>query len=128
MAQQSNQAASAAKDASTKLNDVATQLGGALKDAASQAYESTTQKADDLAANLGGSIRQFGDRIKENSPGGMLAGASEAVADRVKWGGEYLEQAKFSGASDDLAELIQRNPIPAVLIAFGVGWFLSRRI
>lgn len=128
MAEQSHQAAAAKKDAATTLNDVASQVGGALKDAANQAYESTAEKADNLTANLGGSIRQLGDRIKENAPQGMFAGASQAVADRVKRSGEYLEEAKLSGASDDLAELIQRNPIPAVLIAFSIGWFLARRI
>lgn len=115
-------------EAIRSASDAASQVGGAIKDAANQAFTATTKKADDVAANLGGSIRQFGDRIQANSPDGYLGCAAEAVADRVKRGGEYLEDAKFSGATDDLAELIRRNPIPAVLIAAGLAWFLERRI
>jgi ElaB/YqjD/DUF883 family membrane-anchored ribosome-binding protein len=28
----------------------------------------------------------------------------------------------------DLAQLIQRNPIPSVLIAAGLGWFVGRKL
>jgi hypothetical protein len=50
------------------------------------------------------------------------------VAKSVKDGGDYLEHAKLSGVTEDIAQLVRRNPIPAVLIAIGLGWFAAHKL
>ena len=39
-----------------------------------------------------------------------------------------MEEAKLSGITEDIAKLIRRNPIPAVLIAIGLGWCAAGRL
>ncbi len=58
----------------------------------------------------------------------MLGNASQAVAQSVKDGGKYIEDAKLSGIAENVAQLIRRYPIPAVLIGIGFGWFLGRKL
>ena len=111
--------------AANKVCDAANSVG----EMASQAVSEVGRKADDLVASAGIGIQGLGDRISKTTPhNGMLGAASQAVAKTVKDGGEYLEGAKLSGITEDVAHLIRRNPIPAVLIAVGLGWFAARRL
>jgi hypothetical protein len=58
----------------------------------------------------------------------MLGRASGAVADALDRGGRYIEEKKISGMAGDVTDVIQRNPIPAVLVALGLGFFLGRAL
>jgi len=127
VAHSSRSTAQMSRNASETLNQIADQVGGAIKNVAGQAYAATTQRADAVTANLGGQLSELGDRVHANSPDGYLHCASEAVANNMKRGGDYLQTAKVSGIADDLANLIKRNPVQAALIALGVCWFVSRR-
>ncbi|MBC7819097.1 MAG: hypothetical protein IAG10_19580 [Planctomycetaceae bacterium] len=96
---------------------------------ASQAACDVGKKADDLTASAGIGIQGLGDRLsKSASQTGVLGSATQAVAKTVKDSGEYLEGAKFSGMTEDVAELIKKNPIPAVLIGIGLGWCAARAL
>ena len=67
-------------------------------------------------------IQGLGDRLSKSAPQtGVLGNASQAVAQTVKDGGKYIEGAGLSGMTEDLAQLIRRNPIPAVLIGILLG-------
>jgi len=55
----------------------------------------------------------------------MLGTAGEKVAEGLEAGGRYLEEKGLSGIGDDLAGLIKRNPIPAVLIGIGIGYLIA---
>lgn len=124
-----NQAANKVCDAANSVGEMASQAGCAVGTMASQAVSEVGRKADDLVASAGIGIQGLGDRISKTTPhNGMLGTASQAVAKTVKDGGEYLEGAKLSGITEDVAHLIRRNPIPAVLIAVGLGWFAARRL
>jgi hypothetical protein len=96
---------------------------------ASQAVCDVGKKADDLTASAGAGMKQVGERISRSVPQeGMLGSASQAVARTVREGGEYLEEAKFSGLAKDLAHVVRQNPIPSVCLALGLGWLLARRL
>lgn len=124
-----NQATNNVREAAASVGEMASQAGCAVGSMASQAVCDVGRKADDLTANAGLRIQGLGDRISKNAPHtGVLGNASQAVAKTVKDGGEYLEGAKFSGLTEDVAHLIRRNPIPAVLIAIGLGWFAARKL
>lgn len=122
--------------AGTAIGAMVSQAGSAVGSVASQAGSMASQaasdvgrKADDLTASAGVGIRHLGDRLDRSGPQeGVLGSASHAVAKTVRDGGEYLEDAKLSGVTRDVAQLIRQNPIPAVCIAIGLGWLMARKL
>ena len=124
-----NQAAGNAKDAAASVGEMAGHAASAVGAMASQAACDVGKKADDMAASAGIGIQGLGDRLSQNIPhSGVLGSTSQAVAQSVKDGGKYIEEAKLSGMTEDLAQLVRRNPIPAILIAVGLGWFVGRKL
>ncbi len=120
---------SMASHAAAAVGDMASQAGTALGAMASHAACDAGKRADDLTSSAGIGIQRFGNEIDRNGPQkGVLADASHAVAKTVRNSGEYLEDAKLSGVTKDLTQLIQRNPIPAVCVAIGLGWFIARKL
>jgi ElaB/YqjD/DUF883 family membrane-anchored ribosome-binding protein len=106
-----SQTASLAKDAATSMGEMASQVAAAAG-----------KEADHLTASAGTGIKKLGDLIGEKAPhDGMLGSASQTVAKTLQEGGQYLEDAKLSGMADDLTKMIQRNPIPAILVGMGLG-------
>lgn len=121
------QAADKAKEAAVSMGEMARHATSAVGAMVSQAACDVGNKADDLTASAGVGIQELGDRLSEKSPPvGVLRGASQAVARTVKGGGAYLESAKLTGITEDVAQLIRRRPIPAILIAIGFGWTVAR--
>ena len=111
--------------ATNKAREVAASVG----EMASQAACDVGKRADELTVSAGIGIQEFGERLSKNAPhAGVLGSASQAVARSVKDGGEYLEGAKFTGLTEDVEMLIRRNPIPSVLIAIGLGWFVAHKL
>ena len=125
-------AASVGELASDAASAVGAMAGKAACDAgsmASQAACDVGKKADNLTASAGAGIQQWGDRLSKNAPHeGVLGSATQAVAKVVKDGGQYLEDAKLSGITEDIAKLVRKNPIQAVLIAIGLGWFAANKM
>jgi hypothetical protein len=116
-----------AKEAGAQAVDKAKEAVASVGEMASQGAAAFGKKADDLTATAGSDISKLGDRLSQNTPhAGMLGHASQAVAETIKEGGHYLEEAKLSGMADDVTKLIQRNPVPAVLIGIGIGFILGR--
>ncbi len=124
-----NQATNKAREVADSVGEMASQAGCAVGAMASQTACDVGRKADDLTVSAGIGIQGLGDRLSKNAPQtGVLGSATQAVAKSVKDGGEYLEGAKFSGMTEDVAQLIRRNPLPAVFIAVGLGWFVARKL
>jgi hypothetical protein len=123
------QAADNAKEAAASVGEMACHAASAVGGMASQAACDVGKRADELTASAGVGIQGWGDKLNKNGPhGGLLGGASEAVASTVKYGGEYVEHAKLSGMTEDVAQLIRKNPIPSICIAAGLGWFVGRML
>lgn len=122
-------AANHAKDAAASAGAMACHLGSAVGSIAAQAACEVGRTADDLTACAGVGIQQLGDELSKSAPqDGVLGNASQAVARTIKGSGEYVEQAKLSGMTEDVARVIRRNPISAILIAIGFGWFVGRKL
>lgn len=116
-----------AKEAGAQAVENAKEAVASVGVMASQAVAAVGKKADDLTATAGSDIKKWGDTLSEKSPhDGLLGHASQAVADTLKGGGHYLEDAKLSGMADDVTKLIVRNPVPAVLICLGIGFIMGR--
>jgi hypothetical protein len=123
------QAAGSAKEAAASVGEMACHAASAVGEMANQAACDVGKRADALTASAGVGIQGLGDQLSRNAPhSGMLGNASQAVASSVKHGGEYLEEHKLSGITEDVTELIRRNPIPAIFIAIGLGWFMARML
>jgi hypothetical protein len=58
----------------------------------------------------------------------MLGTAAQYAASGLSQTGRYMEEQGFSGMFGDLTDIIRRNPLPAVLIGLGVGFFLGRAL
>ena len=124
-----NQATNKAREAAASVGEMASHAACAVGSMASHAACDVGKKADDLTASAGIGIQELGDRLSKNTPhSGVLGSASQAVARSVKDSGEYLEGAKLSGMTEDFAQLIRKNPLPAVFIALGLGWFVARKL
>jgi hypothetical protein len=118
-----------AKEAAAAVGEMAGHAASAVGAMASQAACDAGKKADELAANAGVRIQGLGDQLSKNtSHEGMLGIASQALANTVTESGAYLERAKLSGIVESIAHVIRQNPIPAVLIGIGLGWFAARKV
>jgi len=112
-----------------QASDKAKDLAGNAAQTARSAAATVGHKADDLTERLGGSVASLGDTIRKNAPHeGYLGQAAEAVADTVESGGRYVQREGLSGMADDLTTLVKNNPIPALLVGFGLGFLLARII
>jgi len=124
-----SQASDWAGQAATSAGEAAMCANEVVNHAAAAVGAAISSKADDLVAKAGAGVNALGERISQQLPqDGMLGSASQAVANRVRQSGDYLQEEGLSGLSKDLSEAIRSNPIPAVLIALGIGWFIGRGI
>ncbi len=122
-------AADHAKAAATSAGDMAGHLGAAVGVLAGQAVGEFQREADELVTCTGATAQVLGDRMAESCPrDGVLGLPSQAVAQTLKSGGQYLEEAKASGITADVARAIRHNPVTAMLIALGLGWCLGRKL
>jgi hypothetical protein len=124
-----NQAADRAKEAAACVGEMATHAVSAASTMAGQAACDAGRKADDLTARAGAGMQTFADRLAKQAPQqGAFGTASQSAAQALQEGGQYLESAKLSGVAEDFANLVRQNPLPAILIAVGLGWFIGRKL
>ena len=123
------QTADSAKEAAASAGETAQHAVSSIAAMAGQTANDIGEKADELTASAGAAIQGLGDRLSNFAPQtGPLGSASQAVAKSVKDGGKYIEDAKLTGIAENIAQMIRRNPIPAVCIGIGLGWFLCRKL
>jgi hypothetical protein len=123
-----------ASSAAQSAGEMASSATQRVKDAASTAMQTAgdaasnvARRAEHTASNLGGGMRSLAGTLRENLPHeGMMGQASTAVADTLERGGRYLEEEGLERITSDLANVIRRNPIPALFIGIGVGYLIAR--
>jgi hypothetical protein len=123
-----------ASDIGHKAQETAAQAGAQAKDLASSVSQKVGdaasfvgKKAEETAAGLGGGMKSLGETIRAHAPAsGVAAAATTAVADSLETGGRYLKEQGLCGIGKDMTSLIQRNPIPALLIGVGAGFLLAK--
>jgi uncharacterized protein YjbJ (UPF0337 family) len=82
-----------------------------------------TSAAQDVASSMAETAGTAATKDQE-----MAAAAATAVTDTVAGAGTYLREKGVQTLPDDLAGLIRRHPVPALLIGLGIGWSLSRTL
>jgi ElaB/YqjD/DUF883 family membrane-anchored ribosome-binding protein len=111
--------------AGQKVQDVAHTASQKVQDVAHTAG----QKAEDATASFGSGLKTAAEKVRETAPHeGMLGRGAEAVASTLDRGGDYLREKNLHGMADDMAEMIKRNPIPALLLGIGLGFLLGRTL
>jgi len=117
------------KEAGAEVLGKAKEAAGAVGAMATETASAVGRKADDMTAAAGHEIKEFGETIGKKGPhDGMAGQASQAVADTIKGGGRYIEEAKLSGMAHDVEQVIKNHPIPALLVCFGIGYCVGRAL
>jgi len=97
------------------------------KQVASNVASNVAEKADSITSKVGDTMGTAADKIREYAPKeGMLATAANKAADTIASSGKYLSEEGFRGISSDLAEMIKKNPVPALLVGLGIGYLFAR--
>ena len=118
-----------AKEIGATVGDKAKEIGSAVGDKARELASTAGQKASNLTARVGGGMESLGESIREHTPHSGTAGAvASRVADNLERGGRYVREKELSGMADDLADVIRRNPVPAILVGVGLGYLIARAI
>jgi hypothetical protein len=74
-------------------------------------------------------LQSLAGTIREKLPqGGVIGGATSTLASGLENTGRYLQQEGLTGMTDDVTNLIRRNPLPAMLLGIGLGFVLARAI
>lgn len=123
------QAAGKAREAAACVGEMAGHAMAAASAMANEAASDAGKRADQFATRAGTEIHNWGDRLDQDGPrSGLLGNASQSVAHAFQESGQYIESAGLSGIRKDMATVIRRNPLPAILLAIGFGWFVGRKL
>jgi hypothetical protein len=107
--------------------DQARDAASSVADKAREAGAAASRTAENLTHRVGSGLESAADTIRDRGPNsGMFGNATKSVADSLESGGRYLQEEGLSGMADDFTQLIKRNPIPALLLAFAAGVLLAR--
>jgi ElaB/YqjD/DUF883 family membrane-anchored ribosome-binding protein len=125
-----------AKNIGERIGEGAKKFGEQAKTAASTATHKVEDaagfigdKAENAVGAVGSGMKSLSDTIREHTPHeGILGSASASVADTLETGGRYLEEHKIREMGEDVTNMIRRNPVPAMLVAVGVGFLLARAL
>jgi uncharacterized protein YjbJ (UPF0337 family) len=82
-----------------------------------------TNAAQNVASNVSETAGTVAAKAQE-----MVGAAAATVTDTVTGAGTYLQEKGVQALPGDLAGLIRRYPIPALLIGLGVGFILARSL
>jgi ElaB/YqjD/DUF883 family membrane-anchored ribosome-binding protein len=121
-----SQTANEAKDKAQHLMDKARDTASNIGDKARDTATALKDKADTTIATVGQKMTALGDTLHAKAPQeGVLGSAASSVADNLRAGGRYLQDHRLDDMGRDLTNLIRQNPIPALLVGFGVGCLLG---
>ena len=99
---------------------------GKVKEAAAGAATKVAQATSVVGEKIG----SLAGVIREKAPQQeTVRTAATAVANKLDAAGSYLQETDLGQVGGDLARLIRRYPLPALLIGLGIGylWGRSRR-
>lgn len=115
-----------ANQAGEYVSDQANKMASSAMDTAQSAGKYMGQRASDARHSVGSSIKSMGESIKSAAPEGMMHDAAYSLGDSIASTGQYLDEHGFSAMTEDLTNVIKRNPLPSVFIAAGIGFLLAR--
>jgi uncharacterized protein YjbJ (UPF0337 family) len=90
-----------------------------------QKYGMAKDKAEEQLNQFTSSSADWISQAKEKV-GQAVGQAKEKVTEVVKEGKEYFQNTNIPDMATDLRKLIERNPIPSVLLGLGLGFLIGR--
>jgi len=123
----SNDIRSNVEGAASQAGEKVQQGVSAAMNKAQDLAQTASQRVDEATASLGERVRSAGSSLRDRGPReGMLGSATGAVADSLEHTGRYIQEEGIVGMAEDVAELIRRNPIPAMFVGVGIGFMLAK--
>jgi hypothetical protein len=120
-----DKARDAARGAVESARDTATGVMDRARDVAGNVAD----KARDVAGNVADTARDWASgavgAVKDND---VVNKAGDYVSDAWESGSRYFQDHNFSDMAEDVAGVIRRNPIPAMLVGVGLGFILARSL
>jgi cell division septum initiation protein DivIVA len=108
-----------------KARDMARSATETARDAATGVMD----RAKDMAGNVAETARDWAsgaaDAVKQSD---VVNKAGEYVSDAWESGSRYFQEHSFKDMAEDVAGVIRRNPIPALLVGIGLGFILARSL
>jgi hypothetical protein len=126
----------AAGSAADKARDVARTAVETVRDSATGVMD----RAKDVAGNVGDRAKDLAGNVAESArdwatgavgavkDSDVVNKASDYVSDALETGSRYFQEHNFKDMADDVAGVIRRNPIPALLVGIGLGFILARSL
>jgi ElaB/YqjD/DUF883 family membrane-anchored ribosome-binding protein len=112
------EAVESARDTATGVMDRARDVAGNMAD-----------KARDVAGNVADTARDWASgAVNAVKDSGVVNKAEEYVSEAWETGSRYVHEHNIKDMADDVAGVIRRNPIPALLIGVGLGFLLGRSL
>jgi len=96
---------------------------GTIKDTAS----SVMDKAKDIASSVSDQAQDTFSNLKD-SASDLAGNVTRRANEAWETSRDYVTNEGFSGMVDDVSDVIRRNPLPALLIGFGLGFVLARAL
>lgn len=107
-----------ARESATGVVDRAREMAGNVADKTRDAVSTAADTARDWAT---GAV----DAVKESGP---VRKANEYVSEAWETGSRYIHDHNLKDITEDVAGIIRRNPIPALLVGIGLGFVLARSL
>lgn len=113
----------AAHDEASNGGSMADAAKGKIKESAAGAATKVAQAASVVGEKIG----SLAEVIREKAPlQGTVRTAATVVAKKLDAAGSYLQEKDLGDMGGDLARLIRRYPLPALLIGLGIGYLWGR--
>ena len=94
------------------------------KERVGHATEVAAEKFDEATSSVGGTMHRAAERLGGAGEPGVRGRASE----KLEEAGNYLSTADYDAMVNDVTEVIRQNPVPAVLVAAGLGFAIGRLV
>jgi len=122
-----NDIRSGVEKAASQAGDQVQQATSTAMGKAQELASTASKKVDEATAALGERVKSAASAIRDRGPHeGMLGTATGTVADSLEHTGRYIQEEGVIGMVEDVAELIRRNPIPAMMVGVGIGFLLAK--
>jgi len=100
-----------------------------VMDRARDVAGNVADKARDVAGNVADTARDWASgavgTVKDSD---LVNKAEDYVSEAWDTGSKYFQEHSFKDMADDVAGVIRRNPIPALLVGVGLGFILARSL
>jgi len=115
-----------ANEAGQYVSEQANKLASTAMHSAENAGQYVQHRAEDARHSVGSGIKSMGESLKSAAPDGMMKDAACSLASSLESTGKYIDEHGINAMTEDLTNVIKRNPLPSVMIAAGIGFLFAK--